>query len=256
MSIKMEIGQVVWHDLLTHDVARAKDFYAELLGWQYQIEHAVNFVWKPGEADYPLILANGEAHGGFVDSGQDMPARWVAYVRVEAVDAVTAKAKMLGATVEWEPFDTPGVGRSAVLWDPQGAVICPHVPTHSFPPPAGTFLWDELMTADVEAATRFYRELFPWQINGVDRKQRGRYTLFKGADDSDMAGAVKSMVSAAIWVPYLATNNLDLTIAKATAIGATVSIEKSHSAHLGQFAVLADPMGAVFGLVAASEFPS
>ncbi|MBE7385691.1 MAG: VOC family protein [Leptolyngbya sp. SIO1E4] len=132
MSIKTAICHVVWHDLLTNDVTRVTDFYAELLGWTYQIEHALDFVWKSSEADYPLILANGEAHGGSVDSGQDVPSHWVAHIMVEDVDAVTAKAKALGTAVNREPFDTPGIGRSAVLQDLQGAVICSHFPIHNF----------------------------------------------------------------------------------------------------------------------------
>ncbi|MEO1069042.1 MAG: VOC family protein, partial [Cyanobacteria bacterium J06638_6] len=143
MASQSQMGQIVWHDLLTADIATAMGFYAELLGWEYQIEHASNFVWKPGAADYPLILAHGEAHGGFVDGGKDQPSRWLAYVRVKNVDMAVATAQTLGATVDRAPFDVPGVGRNAVIRDPQGAVICPTVPTHNFPPPAGTFLWDE-----------------------------------------------------------------------------------------------------------------
>lgn len=258
MSIKTTIGHVVWHDLLTNDVTRAMHFYAELLGWAYQIEHAFNFVWQSGEADYPLILANGKAHGGFVGFGQDVPSHWVAYVMVEDVDAVTAKAKALGATVNQEPFDTPGVGCSAVLRDPQGAVICPHVSTHHFPPPRGTFLWDELMTEDIKTAKRFYSELLGWGANDIKKDGMGSYTLFKGADDTDIAGVVQrslDMTGSAVWVTYLATNNIDLTIAKAKALGARVFIEKSNGPYSGEFAILADPMGALFGLLAADTFP-
>ena len=162
MCKKTEVGRVVWHDLMTHDVAKAKRFYADLLGWEYQIEHASDFVWKPGEADNPLIFAKGHAHGGFVDIGEDVLSYWIAYVMVEDVDAVTAKAKTLGALIDRDPFDTPGVGRSAVCRDPQGAAISPFCPSHGFPAPTGVFLWDELITDNVASAERFYRDLFAW----------------------------------------------------------------------------------------------
>lgn len=253
MSIKTTIDHVVWHDLLTNDVTRATHFYAELLGWTYQIEHTLDFVWQAGEADYPLILANGEAHGGFVDSGQNVPAHWVAYVTVAEVDAVTAKAKALGATVNREPFDTSGVGRIAVLQDPQGAVICPYVPTHHFPFPKGTFLWDELITEEVKTATRFYRQLFAWQIDDIDKEPMGSYTFFKGADSSDVAGTVKrslSRLASATWLPYLATDDISSTVAKAKKLGASVYAEKTNIPNMGQSAILADPTGAIFGLLA------
>ncbi|MBE7380111.1 MAG: VOC family protein [Leptolyngbya sp. SIO1E4] len=253
---KPEVGQILWHDLLTNDVAKAKHFYGELLGWQYQIEHATDFVWQPGEADYPLIFVHGEAHGGFVEVGQDVPSRWVAYVGVEAVDAVTAKAQRLGATLDRPPFDIPGVGRSALIRDLQGAIICPYVATHSFPPPSGTFLWDELITPDVEPAKRFYGELFGWQANDVDWGPMGGATVFKGPDDIGVAGAIarsQNTASPAVWVPYLAATNMDVTVAQAKALGAIVQTAGTNVPNLGRLVVLTDPTGALFGLLARSN---
>lgn len=259
MRRKANVGHIVWHDLLTDDGTGAKRFYAELLGWEYKIEHASDFVWKCGEADYPLIVSTGEAHGGFVDLGQDMRSCWVAYIAVEDVDRVVAKAKLLEATVIRERFDVPGVGRSAVIQDLQGTIICPHVATHNVPPPKGTFLWDELITEDVERAKIFYSELFAWQANLVTRESIGTYTLFKCADDTDVFGVMKRSLGAAgsaAWVTYLATDNVKSTVAKAKTLGAIVYIEETDVPNVGQFAVLADPTGAVFGLLAPHEHES
>lgn len=252
MEKQTEVGHVVWHDLLTNDVARAKRFYAELLGWEYQIEHASDFVWKSGEADYPLIMSGGEAHGGFVDPGQDMHASWVAYIAVEDVDTAVAKAKLLGATVIRKPFDTPGVGRSAVIQDLQGAIICLHVATHNFPSPKGTFLWDELITEDAQLAKIFYSELFAWQTNSVVRDPMGSYTLLKCDDNTDAVGVMmRSLGTAgsAAWVTYLATDNVKSTVAKAKNLGAISHIEATDVPDVGQFAILTDPTGAMFGLL-------
>lgn len=132
MSTETEIGRVIWHDLMTSDVAKAKRFYAELLGWEYQIEHATDFAWRPGEeADYPLILAYGEAHGGIVYAGKDVSPHWIAWVEVENVDATAAndvegtisKAKTLGASVRMKGAAMPILGQSAVLADVTGAVF-------------------------------------------------------------------------------------------------------------------------------------
>lgn len=253
MRRKANVGHIVWHDLLTDDVTGAKRFYAELLGWEYQIEHASDFVWKRGEADYSLILSGGKAHGGFVDPGQGMHSRWVAYIAVENVDAVAAKAKGLGATVMREPFNTPGVGRSAVIQDRQGAIICPHVATHNFSPPRGTFLWDELITEDVERAKIFYGELFNWQANPVGKEPMENYTRFQCAGGSDAVGVMQRSLGAAgsaVWVTYLATDDVTSTVAKAKKLGAIVYIEETDVSKVGQLAVLADPTGAVFGLLA------
>ena len=52
-----------------------------------------------------------------------MPPSWGVYVTVADCDASVAKAKSLGGQLCAGPFDVPGVGRMAVLQDPQGAVF-------------------------------------------------------------------------------------------------------------------------------------
>ena len=254
MGTETEVGRVIWHDLMTSDVSKAKRFYAELLGWEYQIEHATDFAWRPGEeADYPLILADGEAHGGLVDAGQDISSHWLAWVEVENVDATAAKAKSLGATIDQKPFDVPGVGRGAVIRDPQDAIICPFVPTYSFPHPGGTFLWNELITDDIESAKLFYGELFGWKTKDVDIGRLGIYTVFTRADDADTAGVMKrplGMAGPAAWVTYVATNDVEETISRAEMLGASVRMKGTAVPSLGQSAVLTDVTGAVFGVLA------
>ena len=252
MNIKDLIGRVVWHDLIINDVAKAKHFYAELLGWEYKIEHTADFVWKPGEGDYPLIIVNQQVHGGFIELAQNIVSQWVAYVSVENVDVVTTKAKALGATIERKPFDVPGVGRSAMIRDPQGAIICPFSPTHNLPPPKDTFLWDELITNNVEDAKLFYRELFGWKSKVGNMHQFKDYTVFKTADNTQAVGGVMNhsfcQGRPAAWVPYLATDNLDLSVSKAKALGAGVQMEVTEVPDEGRFAILKDSCGAEFGL--------
>ncbi len=257
MSIKAESGRIVWHDLLTRDVTKARHFYTDLLGWKYQIELASNFVWGSGEAEYPLILANNEANGGFVDPGQNFLSRWIAYVLVQDVDAVTARAKSLGLTIVREPFDTPGVGRSSVIQDLQGAVICPTFPTHTFPAPCGTFLWEELITDDIESAKLIYCDLFNWRFQDTDVTRNCRYAVLKNVDNSDVVGITNQAfdaVGSSVWVPYLATDDVDAAIANAKVLGASVYEEASYMPNGEQKAILADPTGAVFGLLASSKF--
>lgn len=257
MSIKAEVGQIIWHDLLTQDIAKARHFYADLLGWKYQIEYTSNFVWQPGEAEYPLILADNEAHGGFVDPGQNLVSRWIAYVMVQDVDAVTAKAKSLGATIVREPFDTPGVGRSSVIQDLQGAVICPTFPTHTFPAPRGTFLWDELITDDVESAKLFYCDLFSWRFHDIDVTQNSHYTVLKKIDNADVVRVTHQSfdkVALATWIPYLATDDVDVAIANAKVLGASVCEEVTYMPNGERKAILTDPTGTVFGLLTSREF--
>ena len=251
MNSKRENGRIVWHDLQTHDVEKAKGFYAELLGWEYQIEHAKEFAWNTGEGDYPLIVANGEAQGGFVDVGQMATSHWLAYVLVEDVNEAATKAETIGTTIARKPFDIPGVGRATVIRDTQGAAICPYLPTHDFPPPGGTFLWDELVTNDLKAAKNCYAKLFGWKAIDLDTGRPGSYTVFKIDDGINAAGVITrsfGKTGSADWVTYLATDNVELAVIKARKLGARVLMEVTDDPHMGWISVLEDPTGAVFGL--------
>jgi predicted enzyme related to lactoylglutathione lyase len=52
-----------------------------------------------------------------------MPPNWGCYVTVDDVDATARKAVELGGKVVHCPQDIPGVGRMAVIVDPQGAAL-------------------------------------------------------------------------------------------------------------------------------------
>jgi hypothetical protein len=55
--------------------------------------------------------------------GHRKPPTWGCYVTVDDVDARADQAKRIGGQVLVAPTDIPGVGRFAVIQDPQGAMI-------------------------------------------------------------------------------------------------------------------------------------
>jgi predicted enzyme related to lactoylglutathione lyase len=57
------------------------------------------------------------------DQWKGAPSQWGVYFHVADCDAAVAKARDLGATVRYGPFSAPGVGRMAMLADPQGATF-------------------------------------------------------------------------------------------------------------------------------------
>jgi predicted enzyme related to lactoylglutathione lyase len=112
-------GSFCWADLNTGDPKRAIEFYTALFGWNI----------SAGEHDKSgyLHIQNGEKMIGGIppvrpDSG-GAPPHWLVYFQVADVDATTAKAKELGAKTCLEPMTLEGVGRFAVIADPQGAAF-------------------------------------------------------------------------------------------------------------------------------------
>jgi uncharacterized protein len=112
-------GAFSWCELMTIDVAAAKSFYAELLGWSIT-ETPV------GDAPYLIISIGGRDIGGIMAIPPRAPVvfpSWGAYVTVDDVDAVAQKAQELGARTLVPLTDVPDVGRFYTFQDPQGAVL-------------------------------------------------------------------------------------------------------------------------------------
>ena len=119
-------GTFCWADLNTPDPERAKKFYSGLFGWEIMA----------GEKDpsgYLHIKNGGRFIGGVPPAGQSdpkAPPHWLIYFAVADVDATSAKAKQLGAKFYVPAMSIEGVGRMAVLADPQGAVSAIFTPQH------------------------------------------------------------------------------------------------------------------------------
>lgn len=124
-------GMFHWNELMTRDVAKAKDFYAESLGWTF------NDMPMGDGSTYTIIMMGDQMVGGmFPISGpmfENMPEGWFSYVAVDDVDARLKKATAAGGMVLREPWDVPGVGRIAIIQIPGGAGQGWMVPA---PPPA------------------------------------------------------------------------------------------------------------------------
>ncbi|HXY22067.1 MAG TPA: VOC family protein [Burkholderiaceae bacterium] len=112
-------GAFSWNELLTSDVPAARKFYSELLGWKIR-------EMEGSPMDYQIISAGGQDIGGMMaipEKAKAMAPAWGAYVTVKNVDETVGKVKSLGGKVFMAPQDIPGVGRFAVIIDPQGAVL-------------------------------------------------------------------------------------------------------------------------------------
>jgi uncharacterized protein len=116
----MEAGSVSWSELSTRDPAKAIEFYTSLLGWQIDPLDA-------GPTPYWQIKIDGTGEGGIMPMPQGMPAEmpafWLAYFGATDARAATDKAKSLGATVQLEPTEVPGMLIFSVLADPAGATF-------------------------------------------------------------------------------------------------------------------------------------
>jgi hypothetical protein len=113
-----EPGTLCWADLYTPDPTRASQFYGNVFAWKF-VEHA-------GSKGYLQIQNGDKMIGGIPPLSPEsahLPPHWQPYFLVSSCDATVAQAKTLGAAIPQEPFTLEGIGRIAVLADPQGAVF-------------------------------------------------------------------------------------------------------------------------------------
>jgi uncharacterized protein len=246
--VQTAIGAFVWHDHASSDPQKARQFYTDLFGWEIDVR-------SMGEFDYPMIVANGQQHGGFGPAQGDAYSNWLGHVLVDDVDATALRAQAAGGSILSEPMDIPDVGRFAVIRDPEGAVISAFTSSWEASIPAGVFGWDELYVDDIERARSFYTEVFGWTASEMDMGEGRTYTIFNSGDQQRAGAMTKppGMDAPAHWLVYIVSDDVDAHAAKVKELGGQIYMEAVDMPGVGRFAILADPTRAPFGLLKAER---
>ncbi|MCD6272442.1 MAG: VOC family protein [Deltaproteobacteria bacterium] len=232
-------GQFVWHDLLTSDVATAKNFYGELFGWSFK---------KQGR--YTVVLNKGQPIGGMIEvqpkDGKKHAARWLASLSVPDVDKAAALVQKAGGTVHEGPVDMKNRGRSALVSDPQGAQLLLLHSSVGDPedkePPMGSWLWIELWSNDPEKAIAFYKELVGY--SPVDLKE-DYWLLWK----DKWRGGVRLLLNEDLgirWTPSVRVPDTVSISERVEKLGGQVLVQpRDVSIGSGSVALIEDPAGAL-----------
>ena len=251
-------GRFVWHDLMSTDPAAAKAFYGALFGWTFE---ETEFT---GVGAMHLMRVGDETVGGVMplSAEQGVPSHWVGYVQVADLDATVGKVTEAGGQVLAPSIDCPEIGRWSVIRDPSGAVISPFQSAHGVIPDPdadslkpGMFCWDELLTSDPEKCGGFYANIFDWRQESMAMSAPDgggmTYHIFKRTNQQDGAGMMQMPAEAKApshWLPYVAVDDVDASLERATELGAQVYCAPTDIPNVGRFAVLADPTGASFAV--------
>jgi predicted enzyme related to lactoylglutathione lyase len=245
-------GTPSYVELITPDQAAAKQFYGSLFGWELED------VSMGDDGYYVTVRKEGDpvaGIGGPMPGMEDHPGFWVVYLAVDDVDATTAKVEAAGGTVEAGPFDVMELGRMSAIKDPTDARVSlwqakDHIGTVRANEP-GTPIWNELISPDVPAATAFYADLLGvgWEEQPMDGG--AAYTVLV-VDGRQVGGAMPPMMEGVPphWNVYFNVESVDDTVAKVTELGGTVIAPAFDVPGVGRIAVLADPQGAMFNLMA------
>jgi len=248
-------GRFVWHELMTLDPQEAIGFYTEVIGWKSE-------PWGDGSDPEPYMMWVSEEGpmGGVMTLPAEAkkmgaPPHWMGHVEVDDVDGTVAKAKAKGATVLVPPTTIDQVGRFSVIADPQGASLSLFKPIDAMEPhdvsKAGEISWNELMADDARAALEFYGDLFGWTLQReMDMGPAGSYLLYGQGEHTHggMMTKTPDMKMPSCWIYYVHVDDLDATMARATARGAKTLFGPMEVPDGTRVAQMQDPQGAVFAL--------
>ena len=119
----------------------------------------------------------------------------------------------------------------------------------------GTFCFAELVSSDPRAATRFYGDLFGWTVEEVAASRSPSsmvgpshpYWLFQ-IEGRVVAGLRPIQRGRSRWIPYVAVERVDTTVAQAERMGARLGTEPFDVSGVARMATIVDPHERVVGL--------
>jgi predicted enzyme related to lactoylglutathione lyase len=134
------------------------------------------------------------------------------------------------------PFELPPIG---------GATSGEHHP--------GKVIWADLVTSDLEPAEQFYGGLFGWTFQTINAD----YAV-AALDGRPVAGLFRKTPAAGAqrhtaWLTFMSVRDVDSASRVAESHGAKIMAQAKTYPGRGRQAVLADPQGAVFALLAAAS---
>lgn len=244
-------GKIIWHDLITDDLAGARRFYSGMFGWTFEETQVRN------GNDY-AVARSGEVYvAGMVavaapDDGSEY-SRWLPYVSVTNVDEAVSRGVAAGANVAVSARNV-GIGRVAAIVDPEGAVIGLATSTVGDPDDRTTAaapnrpVWTELLSDDPNGAAGFYRVLAGYDVDTIDRRG-GSYTFLtnNGVNRAGIMEKPGNEVSP-VWLTYFGVNDPAAAAARAETLGGKIILAASPELRDGTMAVVTDPAGAVLVL--------
>jgi predicted enzyme related to lactoylglutathione lyase len=245
-------GRFVWYELMTTDMAAARAFYTEVVGW------GAHDASTP-ELPYTLFTAGEASVSGLMglpEEARKMGAtpRWMGYVGVNDVDATAGRIKRLGGAVYVLPTDS-NIGRISVVADPQTATLGLVTGLRSGqsqsaePDELGRVGWHELLATDWEKVFPFYGEIFGWQKADAEIGPTDNYQLFSAGGET-VGGMLAKRPTEPVpfWLYYFNIDDLDAAAERVKGAGGQILGGPLELPGGSWIARCRDPQGATFAV--------
>jgi len=182
--------------------------------------------------------------------------RWIGYISTTGVSKAQRIVTKLGGRVLAEPQKFPKRGEQAVFADPEGAVFgvikSSSGDPEDFLPDPGDWIWIQLLSRDARKAAEFYREVARYEVaENTTSNRLSDYVLVSEGYARATVRTIQSTNAQVLptWLPFVRVKNVAESVAMAKQLGGEVRIEPRPEVFDGKVAVVADPTGAVIGLL-------
>ncbi|GMA21210.1 VOC family protein [Arsenicicoccus piscis] len=251
-------GQPCWAELVANDAAGARDFYDRLFGWDFVPS-------VRADLGHSFATLNGVPVAGIGPAVAEIPdfRGWMIYLQTPDIVAALLRAQAGDAEVAVTPISL-GEGRFAFGTDPGGVTFGLFEDDSSFDRPApetepGSVIWHELMTRDYEGSQEFYRSLVGYRFEELAGDGEPAFSAITTRSGRTIGGlgSIGPEFDASVpphWMPYFRVDNVTTTCNRALYLGGEVRTGPLSSPE-GPFAVLADPQGAAFAVIAPVDLP-
>jgi predicted enzyme related to lactoylglutathione lyase len=121
------MGKVVHFEIPTDDVARAKEFYGSVFGWQLQDMQGEAMglytiaMTTPVDQETQIPTEPGAINGGLMKRAADTPSP-VITIEVDGIDDALKKVEAGGGSTVQPRTEIPGMGAFAYFKDTEGNV--------------------------------------------------------------------------------------------------------------------------------------
>lgn len=257
-----EEGNFSYGDLQTSDLDAATTFYVDLFGWKYDdalMSDNPNDIYRMFTQNGKVVCAVSKQMAEVAQAG--VPPMWNVYFTVADVDLKAKEAEAAGGSLLMPPFDVFDSGRMTVISDPAGGVISLWQPKESIGSyvmhEPNTLDWPEGGSTDVAKAKAFYQQVMGWTSEDMDMgmDDGSKYTLYSN-DGEYVAGMMPSMMPMSYWSLYFMVDDCKGMTDRARSLGAQVMVDCQVAEGVGTFSMLADPQGAMFGIIEPEEEPA
>ncbi len=246
-------GKIVWADLFTSDVDRARRFYAGVFGWDWR-----DVTQEPQR--YGLLYKGGQRVAGIAHldppDGESRYGRWVHFLSTKDVPKTGKAIVARGGEELLAPVRHAERGEFGIYAGPEqevfGIIRSASGDPADYQARIGEWIWWQLFTGDVRSSVASLQAVFGYEsmeeqaepeLVVVHLLAHGHARAVVGPLPEDDPQA------ASTWVGFVRVDDVRGTLEKVVANGGKVMLEPDPQILDGDLAVIADPVGTLLGVM-------